>query len=176
LIDDQQSATILLKDWLSRWLDEKVRRDRKLNTQERYEIIIRRQIVPYLGDLELSALTPRAIESMQSDLLRSGLASSTVRNAHTILSSAYKEAVRLGFTDHNPVASVAPPVRRQRRIIPPPVAVVQHLLRLTREEGHYLYPFLHLLVYTGMRRGKPWRSGGGTSTLIKATSPSSKRR
>jgi integrase len=154
LIDDQQSATILLKDWLSRWLDEKVRRDRKLNTQERYEIIIRRQIVPYLGDLELSALTPRAIESMQSDLLRSGLASSTVRNAHTILSSAYKEAVRLGFTDHNPVASVAPPVRRQRRIIPPPVAVVQHLLRLTREEGHYLYPFLHLLVYTGMRRGE----------------------
>ena len=176
MIDDQQSTTILVKDWLSRWLDEKVRRDRKLNTQERYEIIIRRQIVPHLGDLELPALTPREIESMQSELLSTGWSASTVRNVHSVLSSAYKEAVRLGFTDHNPVASVAPPVRRQRRIIPPPVAVVQHLLRLTREEGHYLYPFLHLLVYTGMRRGKPWRSGGGTSTLIKATSPSSKRR
>ena len=151
---NQQSAGILVKDWLSHWLDNKVRRDRKLGTQERYEIIIRRQIVPYLGDVELSALTPRAIESMQSELLSTGLSASTVRNAHTALSSAYKEAVRLGFADRNPVASVAPPVRRQRRIIPPPVAVVQHLLRLTREDGHYLYPFLHVLVYTGMRRGE----------------------
>ena len=146
--------TILVKDWLSQWLDDKVRPDRKLNTQERYEGIIRRQIVPYLGDVALAALTPGAIEAMQSGLLRSGLASSTVRNAHIILSSAYKEAVRLGLTDLNPVASVAPPVKRHRRVVPPSVAVVQDLLRLAREESHHLYPFIHLLVYTGMRRGE----------------------
>ncbi len=40
-MEHRNEATILVKDWLSRWLDEKVRRDRKLNTQERYEIIIR---------------------------------------------------------------------------------------------------------------------------------------
>ena len=33
---NQQSA-ILVKDWLARWLDEKVRPARKVNTQERYE-------------------------------------------------------------------------------------------------------------------------------------------
>ena len=145
---------MFLKDWLARWLDEKVRPGSKVNTQERYEGIIRRQIVPYLGDVELVALTPTAIDSMQSELLRSGLAASTVRNAHTILSAAYKEAVRMGLTDHNPVASVAPPVKRHRRIIPPAVPVVQDLLRFARDEGHTLYPFLHLLVYTGMRRGE----------------------
>ena len=32
--------------------------------------------------------------------------------------------------------------------------VVRNLLYLAREEGHTLYPFLHLLVYTGMRRGE----------------------
>ena len=150
---DQQSA-ILVKDWLARWLDETVRPGRKVNTQERYEGIIRRQIVPYLGDVELAALTPGAIDAMESDLLRSGLAAGTVRNAHTILSSAYKEAIRQGLTDWNPAASVAPPVKRHRRVIPPAVAVVQALLRVARDEGHTLYPFLHLLTYTGMRRGE----------------------
>ena len=145
---------MFLKDWLARWLDEKVRPGRKLNTLERYEGIIRRQIVPYLGDVDLAALTAQQIEAMESDLLGSGLAAGTVRGAHSILSSAYKEAVRRGLTDHNPVASVAPPVKRHRRVIPPTVAAVQALLRLARAEGHPLYTFLHLLVYTGMRRGE----------------------
>ena len=150
---NQQSA-ILVKDWLARWLDEKVRPARKVNTQERYEGIIRRQIIPYLGDVELAAVTPKEIEAMESDLLGSGLSAGTVRNAHTILSSAYKEAIRQGLTDFNPAASVAPPVKSPRRVIPPAVAVVKDLLRLAREEEHNLYPFLHLLTYTGMRRGE----------------------
>ena len=114
--------------------------------------------------------TPRAIDAMLSELLRSGLSASTVRSAHTVLSSAYKEAVRLGVTDRNPAESVSPPVRRHRPVVPPPVAVVQDLLRLAREEGHhYLYPFLHLLTYTGMRRGEALALRGGrtsTSTTV----------
>ena len=145
---------ILVRDWLAHWLDHKVRRNRKLNTQERYEGIIRRQIIPSLGDVELAALMPEDIEAMESDLLGSGLAAGTVRHAHTILSSAYKEAVRMGLTDRNPVASVVPPVKRHRRVTPPAVAVVRDLLRVARDEGHTLYPFLHLLTYTGMRRGE----------------------
>ena len=145
---------MILKDWLDRWLDDKVRPVRKVNTLERYEGIIRRQIIPHLGDVELAALTSQHIEAMESDLLGSGLAAGTVRNTHTILSSAYKEAIRQGLTDRNPVASVTPPVKRHRRIIPPAVAVVQALLRVALDEGHYLYPFLHLLTYTGMRRGE----------------------
>ena len=171
---NQQSA-ILVKEWLARWLDEKVRPVRKLNTLERYEGIIRRQVIPHLGDVDLAALTLQQIEAMESDLLGSGLAAGTVRNTHTILSSAYKEAIRQGLTDHNPVASVAPPVKRHRRVIPPAVAVVQALLRVAREEGHTLYPFLHLLTYTGMRRGEAlalrWANvnlAGGYLTVVEA--------
>ena len=174
MIGDQQSA-ILVKDWLARWLDETVRPGRKVNTQERYEGIIRRQIIPHLGDVDLAALTPQQIEAMESDLLGSGLAAGTVRNTHTILSSAYKEAIRQGLTDHNPVASVAPPVKRHRRVIPPAVTAVQALLRVAREERHPLYPFLHLLTYTGMRRGEAlalrWANvnlAGGYLTVVEA--------
>ena len=153
-MDQCDPETILVKDWLNQWLDDTVRRNRKLNTQERYEGIIRRQIVPHLGAVELVELTPRAIDAMQSELLRSGLSESTVRNVLTVLSSAYKEAIRQELTDRNPVASVAPPAIRRRPVVPPPVAAVRELLRLAREENHYLYPFLHLLTYTGMRRGE----------------------
>ena len=53
-----QQSGISVQDWLARWLDASVRPGRKVNTLERYEGIIRRQIVPYLGDVELAALTP----------------------------------------------------------------------------------------------------------------------
>ena len=164
----RNAETILVKDWLSQWLDEKVGRDRKINTKERYEVIIRRQIVPYLGDVELVELEPRAIDAMLSELLRSGLSASTVRSAHTVLSSAYKEAVRLGVADRNPAESVSPPVRRHRPVVPPPVAVVQDLLRLTRDEGHPLFQFLHLLTYTGMRRGEALALRWGNVNLDQA--------
>ena len=51
---DQRPAALLVKDWLSQWLDNKAGQGRKLNTQERYEGIIRLQIVPYLARIHRS--------------------------------------------------------------------------------------------------------------------------
>ena len=159
---NRDGAGLSVSEWLFRWLDEMVKPEHKIGTHERYEGIIRRQIIPYLGAVELPAVTSEAVAAMQSDLLRSGLSPSTVRNAHAILSAAYREAIRLGLTDRNPVASVALPGKRPRRVTSPTVAVVRELLRQAREKGGQLYPFLHLLVYTGMRRGEAlalrWRN------------------
>ena len=145
---------LLVKDWLERWLDEKVRRDRQLSTLERYQDIINKQLIPYLGDAELDRLKPSEIDAMLVSLQRSGLASATVRTAHAVLSSAYREAVRLELVLRNPASAVSPPPKRRQLVIPPEVRVVRELLRLAREESNPLFPFLHLLTYTGMRRGE----------------------
>ena len=53
--------------------------------------------------------------------------------------------------------------------------MVQALLRVARDEGHTLYSFLHLLTYTGMRRGETlalrWVNvnlAGGYLTVVEA--------
>ena len=145
---------LLVGEWLSLWFDQKVKRGRKQTTQERYQGIIEKQIIPHLGNTLLAELTPRQVDAMENALLDSGLSPRTVRNVHTVLSGACREAVRLEIIDRNPAASVAPPAKPSQKVVPPPVTVVRDLLQLTSDEGHYLHPFLRLLVYTGMRRGE----------------------
>ena len=153
-MESHNCGTPLVKDWLRGWLDRRIKRERKLTTQERYEGIIERYLVPHLGDIPLTELTPRQVDRMESLIVDAGLAPRTVRNIHTVLSGACREAVRLEIIDRNPAASVAPPAKPHYHVVPPPVAVVRALLRTTRDERHYLHVFLRLLVYTGMRRGE----------------------
>ena len=39
-MDYRNQETILVKDWLSQWLDNKVGQGRKLNTQEREDLVM----------------------------------------------------------------------------------------------------------------------------------------
>ena len=153
-MDSDYDDPILVKDWLWLWHARKVKRDLKLTTQERYQGIIEHQLIPHVGDVRLADLSPRQVDEMHNALLELGLAPRTVRNVHTVLSGAYKEAVRLELVQRNPVAAVAPPSKPTNRVVPPDQNTVRELLRLTQAEEHYLFPFLRLLVFTGMRRGE----------------------
>ena len=53
---------ILLRDWLARWMGERIIPNRSGATAERYEGIIRRQIVPHLGHRQLDKITPLQIQ------------------------------------------------------------------------------------------------------------------
>ena len=50
---------------------------------------------PYIGSINASKLTPRAVESAYSQLQAKGYAAGTLKAAHRLLSVAYRDAVRL---------------------------------------------------------------------------------
>ena len=153
-MDTQDRDPYLIKDWLRYWLNNKIKMTRKQTTQERYEGIIEKYLVPHMGDVALRDLPPSRIEAMERQLIAAGLAPRSVRSVHTVLSGAYRDALRLDLVSRNPVAGVTPPSIPRTRVMPPSIAVVQALLSLAQKEYPYLYPFLRLLVYTGMRRGE----------------------
>ena len=62
--------------------------------------------------------------------------------------------MQLELIERNPMASAPPPPAPQREIVPPEVATVREMLRLAQAEAHSLFPFLHTLTYSGMRRGE----------------------
>ena len=78
----------------------------------------------------------------------------SVSLVHTVLSGAMKHALRMELIYRNPVSLVSPPPLKRREIIPPNISVVRDALALAREEGHYLFPCIHLIAYTGLRRGE----------------------
>ena len=148
-----ERSDISIAEWLIHWLGI-VQHTRKATTYERYLSIAQNQIIPLLGAIELKELAPRQVDAMQRHLLESELSPWTVANILTVLSVACKYAYRLEIIDRNPVDRVERPKRRRRRVTPPDVPTVRRLLFLARTEYPYLHPFLHMLAFTGMRRGE----------------------
>jgi integrase len=54
----------------------------------------------------------------------------------------------------NPAKSVTPPRIVRKEVEPPEIATVKRILELAEEEEHQLFPCLHLIAYTGSRRGE----------------------
>ena len=49
---------------------------------------------------------------------------------------------------------MTPPRIIRKEVEPPEIARVKRILELAKEEHHPVFPCLHLIAYTGMRRGK----------------------
>ena len=71
-----------LKNYAARWVAE---RDLSERTRELYRGLLDRQIVPFIGDLDLLAITAARVRSWRKDLISSGVGASTVAKAYRLL-------------------------------------------------------------------------------------------
>lgn len=147
-------ASITVAQWLSRWMAEYVIPNARQKTIERYRGIIHKHIVPVVGHVVLSKLTPSDIQTMEAGLTNKGMAPKGVELVHTVISGAYKYALRMEFVWRNPAKAVTPPKVTRREVEPPDIASVKRLLALAEQEEHPLFPALHLIAYSGLRRGE----------------------
>ena len=144
----------LVRDWLISWHRTVVMRDTKTTTQERYLSIIERHLIPTIGDVLLGELSPRHVDRLHQTLLDLDIHPRTIGLFHSVLSGACKHALRLEMIDRNPAAVIPPPKAERKEIKAPTVRAVLGLLELAEREPHYLFLLIHLLAYTGMRRGE----------------------
>ena len=156
-----RQASPLMRDWLREYHAQVVSRKCRIKTIERYDAIIEQKLIPLIGDVELGRLTPLQIEAAYDSLMapkdgKKGHSARTVRLYHSVLSGACKYAMRRGLIDRSPTPLVNLPPVYKKEVKPPEVEAVKALLRLVASEGHRLFEFIHLLVYTGMRKGEAW--------------------
>lgn len=147
-------AKFRLGEWLSKWLNEVIVPSRRQKTVERYEICIRRHIKPRLGNVWLDKLAPLQIQELYAELLTGGMSPKGVQMVHNVLSGAIKHAVRMDLIGRDVVALVKPPTVEETEAFAPSLGQVLALLAQAEDEDHPLWAFLHLVVYTGMRRGE----------------------
>jgi integrase len=84
-------------------------RDRAPKTIIGYRSLCQHQIYPRWGNQRIDRLLPEQLEDGYANMLASGLAASSVRKVHAILSSAYAIEVKRGNVARNPCALVEPP-------------------------------------------------------------------
>jgi integrase len=82
------------------------------------------------------------------------LSASAVREVHTVLSGAFKQATAWGWAGHNPAKLATPPTTGRTGVSPPDAASVARLLTAAMAEDPELGLFLRLAVVLGARRGE----------------------
>ena len=82
------------------------------------------------------------------------VSASAVREVHSVLSGAFKQAVVWGWTAHNPAKLATPPAAGRAEVSPPDPEAVARLLTAAMEEDSELGLFLRLAVVLGARRSE----------------------
>ncbi len=114
--------------------------------------MIRKYIVPNLGNIHLTALKPEHLLKYYSDRRAAGLSGRTVHHHHVTLHGALKAAVKWGLIVRNPAGAIDPP----RFDKPEMHTIGEDDLRrfLDAAEQTEYYPLFYSALFTGMRRSE----------------------
>jgi integrase len=114
-----------------------------------------RHVLPRLGSMRLSAITPEVIERFRAELEADGVGQPTIYRALALLQGILRRAVEWRRIGHNPVKAVQKPkVRRQREVRPLSPRMVEQLRTAAgcrRRHGARDAVLIGLLAYAGLR-------------------------
>ena len=159
------ASRLTVADYLVDWLRTHGAVRLRPRTLEGYQDQVRRMIIPRIGHLMLSKLSPLHVRSMEADLLLHGrrdggpLSPRTVLHSHRILSCALTHAVKAELVTKNVAALVDPP--RVPRYEFRSLAFQQARGFIEGLDDPVLRSLVLLAVQTGLRRsevlGLQWR-------------------
>lgn len=141
-----------VEQWLNEWFQTvKTGDGTSRSTLDRYDQILRVHLIPLIGRVKLSALAPRDVQLMVSQL-RETAAPASVIKIHGVLRNALADAERMDLVPRNVAKSVrsAKLARTERRALTPDEA----LSLLSQLHGDHLECVFILALSTGLRRGE----------------------
>lgn len=145
------SGTLTVGKYLEDWCSG-IRYTMKHSGWRRQEQSIRLHIIPTLGTVKLSKLTPLHLQQLYAERLDAGLAPRTVKIIHNTLHKALDQAVAWSLIPSNPTNAVKPPKAPDQEIEPLTKEQVKTLLTAIR--GNWYECLITLAVTTGARQGE----------------------
>ena len=152
---------MLYKEWLSNWLENYVQPSAKQRTYTRYKEIVEQHIIPQLGDLELSEITPYVLQCYVTELMKcgnlrtgKGLSANSVNSIITVIQNTLKTAYSLGMVREYTGDKIKRPRSSEKKVecfsMSEQKKIEQYILN---EDGSRLFGVL-LCLYTGLRIGE----------------------
>jgi integrase len=123
-------------------------------TRERYDVLLKKQIAPHIGNVTLQRLTTTDVETWHAKLGSSGLSPRTARHAHALLRKALGNAIRHGQLSRNVCGrdgqpSPKVPKKKMKILAADQIDDVVDKLR-----GAEIFPQALLALYCGLRAGE----------------------
>lgn len=148
-----------LAEYLERWLKDYAWPNLAPRTAEGYEHIIRRHLIPALGNTTLTALKPEHLQRYYSEKLASGrcdckgaLSPRTVRHHHVTLHGALEHAVKMGLLNRNVADAVSPPRYQRPQWHTLNEDDISTFLGAAKNTPYYA--LFYTALFTGMRRSE----------------------
>lgn len=139
-------------EYLIRWLEDSVKPTVRPYTLASYATLVRRHIVPELGNLRLGSLTPQDIQGFLNKKREAGLSPRSVQYIHAVLRRALGQAERWGLVPRNVARLVSPPRVPKAEIQPLTPAEAKRFLAAVREDR--LEALYTVALAVGLRQGE----------------------
>lgn len=103
------TASMNVKQWFDRWLID-IAKEKRPNTMTNYRSVVKMHIIPALGpNTKLDKIGADKIRHVYKLMADKGLSSTYMLNAHRIMSSSFRDALRERKMNINPTTLVKPP-------------------------------------------------------------------
>ena len=151
-----EAESLTLEQWIKTWMREYKLKTVRAKTFDTYDILIRFNIIPVLGQHKLLKLRPEHLQAFINGLKKeNGEAPSlaTLQKIKHVLSGALGQALKNGLITRNPVTAITLPKRSSRKKIGAFTSTEQTSL-LSVANNHRLSTLFVLALGTGMRIGE----------------------
>ena len=138
--------------FLTSWLHDSVKGSVKPITHDSYQRLVNKHVIPAIGNVKLSKLSPAHLQGFYRSKLDGGLSPRTVQYVHVVLHRALKQALRWGYVTRNVSEAVDPPKVPKKEFTPLSPEQARAFLQAAR--GDRLEALYVLAVHTGMRQGE----------------------
>lgn len=111
-----QPSSIDLNSYLDSWLAGTATQKRTKSTLNNYSDVLRLYVRPTLGPRRLADIKLADVQKLCIALSTSGKSASTVHNAHSVLSAAFKQAIREHLLAVNPCSGIELPKNEHKEM------------------------------------------------------------
>lgn len=149
------------QEWLNVWLKNYIQPSTKQRTYTRYQEIVNQHIIPKLGELELSELTPFMLQCFVTELINSGnlrtgkgLSPNSVNAIITVAQNSLKTAYTLGYMNDYMADKIKRPKMREKKIESFSSAEQKKMEEYIKIQDKPKLFGIFLCLYTGLRIGE----------------------
>lgn len=150
-----------VKEWLPVWLENYVKPTAKEKTYTRYSEVVTHHLIPCIGELGMSEVTPLTLQQMVTELsahgnLRTGggLSANTVNAIVTVIQAALQVAYRLGYLPEYTADQVKRPKAAEKQIECFTVEEQKKIEEAALADRRLKMFGIVLCLYTGLRIGE----------------------
>ena len=157
-----QPGKTTVAEYLERWLRDYAKPNLSPRGSERYAGIIRKYLMPEMGNITLTQLKPEHIQRHYSTMRNQGLSAGSVRYHHAVIHKALQTAVKWGLLNRNAADGVDVPKNGHTEMQTWDDLEVRQFLVAAKDSVYYA--LFHTALFTGMRRSEllalQWRDIG----------------